>query len=145
MRKVTATATDAIRPLYLPTPMPGGRLVYAQRTAQGFELENARAAVLSATDAANDPQAALVQVTYLAGSACPRMCWRMGEFCLKRAFRWARASTPELFLVYSDGSGVESYRCDHGRARWGGKQLASGDVVFTHGDIAGAVHFAAGA
>jgi hypothetical protein len=28
---------------------------------------------------------------------------------------------------------VESYRCDHGRARWGGKQLASGDVVFTHG------------
>jgi hypothetical protein len=38
-----------------------------------------------------------------------------------------------MFLVYSDGSGVESYRCDHGRARWGGKQLASGDVVFTHG------------
>jgi hypothetical protein len=28
---------------------------------------------------------------------------------------------------------VESYRCDHGVARWGGKQLASGDVVFTHG------------
>ena len=25
------------------------------------------------------------------------------------------------------------YRCDHGAARWGGKQLASGDVVFTHG------------
>jgi hypothetical protein len=28
---------------------------------------------------------------------------------------------------------VESYRCDHGRARWGGAQLASGDVVFTRG------------
>jgi len=27
---------------------------------------------------------------------------------------------------------VESYRCDHGKARWGGKQLANGDVVFTH-------------
>jgi hypothetical protein len=38
-----------------------------------------------------------------------------------------------MFLVYSDGSGVESYRCDHGKARWGGRQLASGDVVFTHG------------
>jgi hypothetical protein len=38
-----------------------------------------------------------------------------------------------MYLVYSDGSGVESYRCDHGQARWGGKQLASGDVVFTHG------------
>ena len=43
---------------------------------------------------------------------------------------------PELYLVYSDGSGVESYRCDHGKARWGGKQLANGDVVFTHGTIA---------
>ena len=42
-------------------------------------------------------------------------------------------TTPELFLVYSDGSGVESYRCDHGAARWGGRQIASGDVVFTHG------------
>ena len=42
-------------------------------------------------------------------------------------------ATPELFLVYSDGSGVESYRCDHGTARWEGTQLASGDVVFTHG------------
>jgi hypothetical protein len=36
-------------------------------------------------------------------------------------------------LVYADGSSVDSYRCDHGRARWGGRQLASGDVVFTHG------------
>jgi hypothetical protein len=44
---------------------------------------------------------------------------------------------PEMVLVYSDGSGVESYRCDHpansASARWGGKQLKSGDVVFTHG------------
>jgi hypothetical protein len=43
---------------------------------------------------------------------------------LKPAFRSAPGSTPELFLVYSDGSGVESYRCDHGKARWGGRQLA---------------------
>lgn len=35
--------------------------------------------------------------------------------------------------MYADGSGVEAYRCDHDRARWGGMQLASGDVVFTHG------------
>jgi hypothetical protein len=39
-----------------------------------------------------------------------------------------------MYLVYSDGSGVESYRCDHGRARWGGRQMASGDMVFTHGN-----------
>jgi len=28
---------------------------------------------------------------------------------------------------------VESYRCDHGKARWGGRQLANSDVIFTHG------------
>jgi hypothetical protein len=32
--------------------------------------------------------------------------------------------------VYSDGSGVESYRCDHGPARHSGKQGSSGDIVF---------------
>lgn len=41
--------------------------------------------------------------------------------------------TPELYTVYSDGSGVESYRCDHGNPRYAGKQLASGDIVFTSG------------
>jgi hypothetical protein len=35
-----------------------------------------------------------------------------------------------LYTVYTDGSGVEAYRCDHGHARHSGKQLASGDVVF---------------
>jgi len=48
-------------------------------------------------------------------------------------FPLGTAGSPELYLVYTDGSGVESYRCDHGAARWGGRQLASGDVVFTHG------------
>ena len=37
VRKVIATATDAERPLYL----PGGRMVYAQRTPRGFQLESA--------------------------------------------------------------------------------------------------------
>jgi hypothetical protein len=38
--------------------------------------------------------------------------------------------TPELYTVYSDGSGVESYRCDHGKERHSGKQVGSGDIVF---------------
>ena len=38
--------------------------------------------------------------------------------------------SPELYTVYSDGSGVESYRCDHGQARYSGKQVESGDIVF---------------
>jgi hypothetical protein len=35
--------------------------------------------------------------------------------------------------VYSDGSGVEAYRCDHGKARHQGKQISSGDIVFASG------------
>jgi hypothetical protein len=57
-----------------------------------------------------------------------------GRILFEAGFPLGSGSTPELYLVYADGSGVESYRCDHGRARWGGTQLASGDVVFTHGD-----------
>ena len=37
VRKVIATATDAMRPFYL----PGGRMVCAQRTPQGFQLKSA--------------------------------------------------------------------------------------------------------
>ena len=37
VRKVIATASDAERPLYL----PGGRMVWAQRTAKGFQLDSA--------------------------------------------------------------------------------------------------------
>ncbi|HUD73558.1 MAG TPA: hypothetical protein VMQ76_00690, partial [Terracidiphilus sp.] len=37
VRKVVATATDAERPLYL----PGGRMVWAERTPWGFQLESA--------------------------------------------------------------------------------------------------------
>ena len=31
--------------------------------------------------------------------------------------------TPEIYTVYSDGSGVESYRCDHGNARHSARQV----------------------
>ena len=37
VRKVIDTATDAVRPLYL----PGGRVVWAERTSWGFQLESA--------------------------------------------------------------------------------------------------------
>jgi hypothetical protein len=43
----------------------------------------------------------------------------------------------DIFTVYADGSGVETYRCDHGRDRHSGAQVASGDVVFaTAGGLA---------
>ena len=133
VRRVTSTTTDAIRPLYLPSAQPGGHLVYAQRTSGGFQLENARAIELEPIYASQDPQAAQVQLTYLRASAVPADVLADGRILFEAGFPLSTGRIPELFLVYSDGSGVESYRCDHGVARWGGKQLSSGDVVFTHG------------
>jgi hypothetical protein len=73
----------------------------------------------------------------MGASAIPTDVLADGRILFESGFPLGSGSTPELFLVYSDGSGVESYRCDHGAARWGGRQLASGDVVFTHGAALG--------
>lgn len=130
LRKLIAGEKDAIRPFYL----PAGRLVYAQRTAQGFELEAAGKDASSAwAPVDSNAGAALLPLSYLSASAIPADVLADGRILFEAGFPLGTGATPELYLVYSDGSGVESYRCDHGRARWGGKQLASGDVVFTHG------------
>jgi hypothetical protein len=131
LRKLIAGGGDAIRPLYLPF----GRLVYARRTAQGFHLEAAgvdASSALAEIDA--NAGSTVLPLSYLPASAIPADVLLDGRILFEAGFPLGSGTTPELFLVYSDGSGVESYRCDHGRARWGGKQLASGDVVFTHGD-----------
>jgi hypothetical protein len=133
VRLVVASKTDAIRPLYLPGDTLGGRLIYALRTPQGFQLENARVNELPASYAALDPLPPVVQLTYSPASALPADVLADGRILFEAGFPLGAGATPELYLVYSDGSGVESYRCDHGRARWGGRQIANGDVVFTHG------------
>ena len=130
VRKMIAGVSDAIRPFYL----PAGRLVYAQRTEQGFQLEAAGKDATNAFAAIDsDASAALLPLSYLPGNAIPADVLADGRILFESGFPLGTASTPELFLVYSDGSGVESYRCDHGKTRWGGRQLANGDVVFTHG------------
>jgi hypothetical protein len=53
-----------------------------------------------------------------------------GRILLEGGYPLGSTSIPEIYTVYSDGSGVESYRCDHGKARSQGKQLGSGDIVF---------------
>jgi hypothetical protein len=130
LRRLIGGEGDAIRPLYL----PAGRLVYARRTAQGFRLEAA------GTDAADllapidkNAESTVLPLSYIPGNSIPADVLLDGRILFESRFPLGSGSTPELYLVYSDGSGVESYRCDHGKARWGGKQLASGDVVFTHG------------
>ncbi|MGD0788932.1 MAG: hypothetical protein ABR898_13170 [Terracidiphilus sp.] len=130
LRNLIAGEADAIRPFYL----PAGQLVYARRTPHGFQLEAAGKAASSALAPIDaDAGATVVPLSYLPASAIPADVLLDGRILFEAGFPLGVGSTPELFLVYSDGSGVESYRCDHGRARWGGKQLASGDLVFTHG------------
>ena len=122
VRKVMGGDRDVIRPLYL----PGDRIVYSRHTAGGLQLETAK---LDGSD--------VLAISYMAASAVPQTVLADGRILFQAGFPLGmdldHGAIPELFLVYSDGSGVESYRCDHGAPRWGGTQLASGDLVFTHG------------
>jgi hypothetical protein len=130
VRLLFAGSDDAIRPMYLPS----GQFVFAQRTTSGFQI------VVAGTQSSepfapivDNAGATLLPLTYLPTSAVPDDVLLDGRILFESYFPLGSGSTPEEFLVYADGSGVESYRCDHGRARWGGHQLASGDVIFTHG------------
>ena len=138
VRQVTSGSSDAIRPLYL----PGWRLVYALRTPQGFQLQSARLMESKALEEIEPAGTkASFALTFLGMSAMPADVLADGRILFEAGFPLGEGSTPEMFLVYSDGSGVESYRCDHpantAEARWGGRQLSSGDVVFTHGGSLG--------
>src|SRR6185369_2024203 len=114
LRQVFSSKDDAIRPLYLPE----GLIVYASRVGKDFRLEK------RPIDGGNP-----VLLSYAPGSAIPTDVLRDGRILFEAAYPLGGA-TPELYTVYSDGSGVESYRCDHGDARWAGRQIASGDIVF---------------
>jgi hypothetical protein len=134
LRQVITSSEDAIRPLYL----PGWRLVYAHKKPHGFELESARLMDSNALDQIEGPGVQpILPLTYMNSSAIPSDVVADGRILFEAGFPLGSGNTPELFLVYADGSGVESYRCDHpanlAGARWGGRQLKSGDVVFTHG------------
>jgi hypothetical protein len=58
---------------------------------------------------------------------------RDGRILFGAGYPLGADANPEIYTVYSDGSGVESYRCDHGKARHKGKQISSGDIVFASG------------
>jgi hypothetical protein len=116
---VRSADTDLIRPL----SMPDGRLVYARRLAAGFGLETA------GLDGSSP-----LRLTWLPGNFVPDDVLRDGRVLFESKFPLGAGSVPEMFLVYADGSGVESVRCDHGVAREHGRQLLNGDIVFTHGN-----------
>ncbi len=140
LRKVIGGTTNYFHPLYL----PGRRLVYSRQTSHGFELE---AALYDGTDR--------LALSHLGSQGTPvdvvaEDVLEDGRILFQTGFPMgvSGGSTirPELYLVYSDGSGVESYRCDHAATqklggRWGGRQWSqgsfAGDVLFTHGRTLG--------
>ena len=124
-RLVLAGSTDLIRPLW----MPDGRLVYARRGPRGFALESE----------ALDGSSAL-QLSYLPGNFVPDDVLRDGRVLFESGFPLGAGAKPEMFLVYADGSGVESVRCDHGagsanEGREHGRQMSLDSKVAGAGDI----------
>ena len=125
---------------------PAGGWCGRERTAAGFQLD-------SAED--GHPPDHLLRIRRPVPACCRshtrraarsrRMCLRDGRILFESGFPLGSGSTPELYLVYADGSGVESYRCDHGRGALGRKAVGFGRRGVYARQLAGAVHFAAGA
>jgi hypothetical protein len=139
-RLVLGGNVDLIRPQW----MPDDRFVYARREQDGFALETARL-----------DGSGVLRLTYLPGNFIPDDVLRDGrvlfesnfplaaEATLQPAARMPAGSDTEMFLVYADGSGVESVRCDHPdgmdhAGREHGRQISlnskvadAGDIVFT--------------
>ena len=121
-RRVSSGSEDCIRPFYLPGYPPEERVVYARKTAGRFVIEVAE--ISGGTP---------LPLTYGPADFLPTDILRDGRILLQTSYPVGTAATPELYTVYSDGSGFESYRCDHGSARHEGKQVNSGDIVFASG------------
>ncbi len=119
-RRITSGSEDCIRPLYLPED----RVVYARRTAGRFVIE-------TVSLAGGKP----LPLTYGPANFLPTDVLRDGRILFEAAYPLGAEAVPEIYTVYSDGSGVESYRCDHGTARHSGRQVRSGDIVLasSHG------------
>lgn len=115
-RRVTRFPDDAVAPFYA----AGDRLVYARRSGGSFQVESA---LLGGTNP--------IPVTYGPGDHLPTAVLRDGRILFEAPHPGAGGR--DLFTVYLDGSGVETYRCDHRHDRSGGVELSSGDILFNTG------------
>ncbi|MBP1775427.1 MAG: hypothetical protein H6Q86_1433 [candidate division NC10 bacterium] len=117
-RRVTNVPEDCIRPFYLPEE----RIVYARKTTRGFQMEIVPLA-------GGTP----VRLTYVPGNQIPDAVLSDGRVLYEAPHPAAGSSTRDIFTVFTDGSGVETYRCDHGKDRHSATELATGDIVFQSG------------
>jgi len=116
-RQVTQCDDDCVRPL----PVPPDRVVFAHKTAGRFVLK-----IVSLSGSNEKAQ----QLTFIPGNSLPLDVLTDGRVLFEAANPLGEGATSELYTVYTDGSGIESYRCDHGDSRYAGKQVSSGDIVF---------------
>jgi hypothetical protein len=116
--RIAAWPEDSIRPLYL----PDGKIVYARKTAQGYQLE-----VVAL------PGGKPLRITYMPGNYLTCDVLHDGRVLYEGPHAASDSGGRDLYTVYPDGSGVESYRCDHGPSRHAARQLASRDIVFDTG------------
>ena len=114
-KQITNCPADCVRPLYLPED----RIVYAEKLNGRFIVQTAALA-----------DGHTLRLTYGTESAFPTDVLQDGRVLFESTTRVDGRAIPEIYTVYSDGSGVESYRCDHAQARHSGTQLRSGDIVF---------------
>jgi hypothetical protein len=116
LKQITHCKDQCVRPFYL----PDGRIVFAERKAGHFVIETTFLA--KAADA--------IPLTFIPGSALPSDVLLDGRVLFEAVYPLGSGSNSEIYTVYTDGSGVEAYRCDHGADRHSGKQNATGDIVF---------------
>ncbi len=110
--RITSGTEDCVRPFYLPED----RIVFACKVEGRYVIE-----------ALNFAGGKPLPLTYSPSSALPTDVLRDGRILFESAYA---EEVAEIYTVYSDGSGVESYRCDHGTSRYEGRQVSSGDIVF---------------
>lgn len=122
-RQVTSGTDDCIRPFYAAER----KFVYARKTPQGFQIE-------IAPIQGGTPGGTPLRLTWMAGNFLTDGIMRDGRVLFEAAFPSAPSLTRELYTVYTDGSGVETRRCDHGPDRHSAAELATGDLIFQTGD-----------
>ncbi|MBS1876572.1 MAG: hypothetical protein JSU00_25375 [Acidobacteria bacterium] len=110
-RRVLTSTEDDITPFYLPPD----RIVFSRK---------GRLYTAPLAGGAESP------LTYVAGNQIVADVLRDGRVLFEGAHPTA---VRDLYTVYSDGSGVETHRCDHTHARHIGRELSSGDIVFEAG------------
>lgn len=114
VRRVTPNSSDDyFRPFYLPE----SKIAYAHGHERHVSIE------AMPLDGGKP-----LPLTYGLGNYLPSDVLHDGRILFSVSY--SKDSTSEIFTVYPDGSGVESYRCDHGKSRQLGRQLRSGDIVF---------------